>query len=467
MMADKYDVAVIGAGPGGYVAAIRAAQLGMRVVCIEKETTVGGTCLNVGCIPSKALLQSSEYYHLVKHGGKEHGIAFKGAVTADWAAMQDRKNRIVAGLTSGVRGLLKKNKITLVYGVAQFVSPRMVEVSGVGAKKAVEADNFVVATGSESIPLKFLPFDERKVLSSTGALSLTAVPRAMVVVGAGVIGVEMASVYNRLGSKVTVVEMLDRVCFGMDQALSKMMLQILSRQGIDFLLAAQVMKGDTSGDGIKIVMGKDKKTQELDADVVLVAVGRRPHSEGLGLDKIGVNMSVKGLVTVDDNFRTNVPNVYAIGDLIEGVQLAHRASEEGVAVAEIIAGHTPHINYMAIPNIIYTSPEVAAVGLTELEAKEAGLDVMVGTFPFRANARARCRGDDDGLVKVVGEKRSGRLVGMHIIGPSASEMIHEGVVAIEQRATVEQIANMCHGHPTLSEAVKEAALDALGRAIHL
>lgn len=463
-MSKTYDLAVIGAGPGGYVCAIRAAQLGMSVVCIEKRSKPGGTCLNVGCIPSKALLQSSEYFDIVANHGRSHGIV-ANKVSCDFAAMQERKNGVVEGLTQGVRGLLKKNKVDLLQGTATFTSANTLKVVGEGEVE-IDARNIVIATGSEPIELPFLPFDEKRVLSSTGALALEKVPSRMVVIGAGVIGVELASVYRRLGTEVQIVEMLDLPCAGMDEALSKELLKVLKKQGLIFHMGAKVEKGSVEGSGVSIAIKKGGDTEVLNADVVLVAVGRKPNAVTCGLDKIGVVLDGRGLIPVDGYFRTSVPNVYAIGDVIEGVQLAHRASEEGVAVAEIIAGHTPHMNYVTIPNIVYTSPEIASVGLTEAEAKEASIDIITGKFAFKANARARCHGEDDGFVKVIGDKGSGRLIGMHIIGPSASEMIHEGAVAIEKGMTLEELGALCHGHPTLSEAIKEAALAALGKVIH-
>jgi dihydrolipoamide dehydrogenase len=467
-MADKeYDVAVIGAGPAGYVACIRAAQLGLKVACVEKSATTGGTCLNVGCIPSKALLQSSEYYEMMLKHGKDHGILCK-ELALDFPEMMKRKEKIVSGLTTGVKGLLKKNKVDLVHGAAKFVTPRMLEIHPTNAPMTtLKAKNFILATGSTSIELPFLPFDEKQVVSSTGALSLPEVPKKLIVVGAGVIGVELASVYRRLGSEVTIVEMLEMITPGIDAPIAKLLYQTLTKQGLNFRLGARVESGKVDANGVSLEISCDGKKESLKGDVVLVGVGRRPYSDGLGLDEIDVVRDSKGFVHVDDQFRTTVPNIYAIGDLIDGVMLAHRASEEGVAVAEILAGNTPHINYMTVPNIIYTNPEVAGVGFTEAEAKDVGLNIMTGTFPFRANARARCSGEDEGLVKVIGDKTTGRLLGLHIIGQNASEMIHEGVVALEKQATVEDLANMCHGHPTLSEAIKEAALSTLKRTIHL
>lgn len=456
-----YDVAVIGSGPGGYIAAIRAAQLGFKTICIEKEVTLGGTCLNIGCIPSKALLQSTEYYAWLAHEAKEHGIE-AATIGFDLNQMMLRKSKVVKSLVDGVAGLFKGNKIDRSEGVARLVSPNKIEVDNGKDKSYVEAEYILLATGSEPISLPFLPFDEKFVLSSTGALSLKQVPKKMLVVGAGVIGVELASVYSRLGAQVTIVEMLDTICPAMDHTMSKTLLQVLKKQGLVFHLGVQVTKAQVDKGVVLTVKQKDQELT-LDSDVVLVAVGRRPYSRGLGLAELGIPTTNRGFVPVDQNFRTTIPNIFAIGDLIEGPMLAHRASEEGVAAVEIMAGMNPQVNYMAIPNVIYTHPEVAALGLTEKEALDLGMKLKIGTSFFKGNARARCTGPSatEGLVKVIGDASSGRLIGMHIIGPHASEMIGEGVVAIEMKATVADIANAPHAHPSLSESIKEAALAAL------
>lgn len=456
----KYDVVVIGSGPGGYVAAIRAAQLGLKTACVEKEKSLGGTCLNVGCIPSKTLLQSSEHYAWLKSESKTHGIYCQNP-SFNFSEMMQRKEQVVTSLVEGIAGLFKRHGITRIEGAASFISPNAINVNG----QIIEANNFILATGSEPIALPFLPFDEKIVVSSTGALSLPSVPKKMCVVGAGVIGVELASVYNRLGSEVTIVEMLDHICPAMDDAVSKALLQILKKQGLVFHLSSKVVKAEKTN-GIALTVERGKETLQLPADVVLVAVGRRPYTKDLKLTDIGIQLE-KGFVIVDNNFRTHIPHIYAIGDLIEGPMLAHKASEEGVAVAEIIAGRQAYVDYMTIPNVIYTHPEVAAVGLTEKEAKELKLDLAIGMCSFRGNPRARCAGDTDGFVKVIGAGPNKNLVGMHIIGSHASEMIGEGMIAIQKRMTLSEIAAAPHAHPTLSEAIKEACGQALGTAIHL
>lgn len=458
---ESYDIVVIGSGPGGYVAAIRAAQLGFKTACIEKEQTLGGTCLNVGCIPSKALLYSSEEYQFIQKHAKDHGIEVSD-VKVDFSQMMKRKTGVVSSLVHGVAGLFKKNQIEWVKGTAKLLSGNEIQVG----KEKIHAKNIILATGSQSISLPFLPFDEKIVISSTGALSLPEIPKKLIVIGAGVIGVELASVYSRLGTEVVIVEMLDRICPAMDTSMSKGLLQILKKQGLQFYLSAKVIGGEIKKKGVSLQVVHEEKNLNLEADHVLVAVGRRPYSEGLGLQEAGIRISNKGFVEVNQNFQTSLPSVYAIGDLIEGVMLAHRASEEGVAVVEQLAGLRPHVNYLAIPNVIYTDPEVASVGLTEQETKEAGLKPLVGSCLFRANSRARCMDHTDGVVKIIGDAHSGRLVGMHILGPQASEMIGEGMIAIEKKATVADIAYAPHAHPTLSESIKEAALNALGYAIH-
>lgn len=462
MSEEIYDLAVIGSGPGGYVAALRAAELGLKTVCIEKDNTFGGTCLNVGCIPSKALLQSTEYYALIKEDGDRHGIIADG-LQFDFNKTQKRKGEIIQGLVAGITGLFKQGKVASKQGTAEFITPTRVKVSANGKSEEVEARNFILATGSQPSALPFLPFDEKLVISSTGALSLAGPPKTMIVVGAGVIGVELASVYNRLGTDVTIIEMLDKICPAMDAAASKMLLQLLKKQGLKFHLSAKLSKGTRNSNSVDLEVEIDGKTQKFNADLVLVAVGRRPYSQGLGLDVIGIAADKRGFVPVDGNFRTQHANIFAIGDLIDGPMLAHRASIEGIAAAEIIAGLHPHVNYMAIPNIVYTHPEVAAVGLTEQEALDKGLQIKTGMASFKANARARCLGYAEGMVKVIAEAQNGYLIGVHIVGPQASELIAEAAVAIDRKATLKDMAALCHAHPTLAETIHEAILNAVNK----
>ncbi len=453
-----YDVAIIGSGPGGYVAAIRAAQLGLKTAIVEKWDTLGGTCLNIGCIPSKALLHSSELYEKLSKQGKEHGIDHS-KLSVDFERMSKRKDEVVKSLVEGVAGLMKKNKIDVFQGEGSFVDANTISVGN----DKVKAKSIIIATGSEPASLPFLSIDEEKIVSSTGALALKEVPKRMVVIGAGVIGVELASVYNRLGSEVNIVEMLDHICPAMDKDVSKTLLQILKKQGLKFHMSTMCKEADAGKKEIKLTLDKG---DPLKADVVLVAVGRKPYTKSLGLENISIETTKQGFIPVDGNFRTKHPHIYAVGDVIEGVMLAHKASEEGASVAEIIAGKNPHVDYMTVPNVIYTHPEAAAVGLTEQEAEEAGLDLIVGKYQFKGNGRARCAGETDGFVKIIGEKKKGLVLGMHIVGASASELISEGMVAIAKRATVEELAAAPQAHPTMSEAIKEAALNALGRTIH-
>lgn len=464
-MTDKYQVVVIGSGPGGYVAAIRAAQLGFKTACIEKRKTLGGTCLNVGCIPSKTLLESSHQYALIKEKGAELGIKH-GEIGVDFPQMMARKDKVVEGLVNGVAGLLKKNKIDWISGEARFLTEKTLEVTSEGVKTQVEADFFILATGSESIDLPFLPIDEKQIVTSTGALSLQEIPKKMIVIGAGVIGVELASVYARLGAEVSVIEMLEVICPTLDADLSKALLQTLKKQGITFHLGAKVTQCEKKDNQVFLDVVLKEQTQKMNADVVMVAIGRRPYSKGLNLQGIGVELDSKGFVVIDGNFRTKVPHIYAIGDLVDGPMLAHKASDEGVAVAEIIAHQSPLIEYLAIPNVIYTHPEVAVVGMTEKDAKDLGLAVISGKAFFKGNARARCADDAEGYVKILGEEKTHRILGLHMIGPHVSEMICEGVLAIKKKATLEDIACASHAHPTLSESIKEAAQDALKMAMH-
>jgi len=463
-MAKEFDLVIIGSGPGGYVAAIRASQLGIKTACIEKDPTLGGTCLNVGCIPSKALLHSSELYSHAVTKGKEHGIDFT-AVTLNFAQMQKRKEGIVSGFNQGITGLFRKNKIEHIQGEASFTSPQTVQVGG----EEIRAKTYLIATGSEPTPLPFLPFDEKKVLSSTGALVLPTVPKKMIVVGAGIIGVELGSVYRRLGAEVQFIEFLDRICPTLDDAVSKAFAQILTKQGLSFQLSSKVTRASSSAQGVEVTYeGKDGKETTLSADVALVAIGRKPYTQGLNLEKAGVKVDEKGFIPIDGSFRTNVPHIYAIGDVVGGAMLAHKASEEGMAAIELIAGNKAYMEYISIPSVVYTEPEVAAVGLTEQQCKTMNLQIKIGQFPFKANSRARCTGDDEGFIKIICEEKTGCIIGVHIIGAHAGELIEEGGLAIEKRVTAHQLANLSHAHPTLSEAMKEAALSiANGKPIHL
>lgn len=465
-MKDHFDIAVIGAGPGGYVAAIRAAQLGFKTICIDKRPTLGGTCLNVGCIPSKALLQSTELLFRLKQEGKEMGIEYAQA-DANFPQMMARKQKIIDGLVEGIGHLFQQNQVKVLQGAAEFLDTHRLGITQAdGTRHEIEAAHVIIATGSEPIPLSELPFDEKQILSSTGALSMRTVPKRLLVVGAGVIGVELASVYSRLGSKVIVLEMLDHICPALDKTLSSSLLQTLKKQGIEFSLSTQVVTAVIQPEEVILTVTQQDKVHYLNGEAVLVAVGRRPYTEGLQLERLGIQRDRKGFISVDGHFRTAQPNIFAIGDAIEGTMLAHRASAEGVAVVEWLKGMQPNVDYLSIPNVVYTDPEVASVGLTEQEAQESGLDIMIGKCFFRGNPRARCSGETEGLVKIVGDKRSGRLLGMHIIGPHASELIVEGMLAMQLKAEVKDLAEAPNAHPTLSEAIKEAALDALGRAIH-
>lgn len=452
---------VIGAGPGGYVAAIRAVQLGIKVTVIDKNE-IGGTCLNVGCIPSKSLLHATESLDFIQNKAEQFGIAVKDA-SFNFPEMMRNKEKTVKGLVDGVASHFKKLKIEYIHGEARFTTHKTIEVNG----STLEADAFIIATGSESIPLPFLPFNEQNVVSSTGALSFSQVPERFIVVGGGVIGVEIASIYRRLGSEVTIVEMLDTIVPTMDATVRRALLQTLKKQGIQFYLSAKVTEGKEDQGAIHLSFEHEGKPMTLPGDAVMISIGRRPLTKGLQLDKAGVATDAKGFIKINNDLRTTAAHpIYAIGDVIEGPMLAHKASHEGIAVAEHLAGLSSTINYMTIPNVIYTHPEVAAIGLTEEEAKAANLSIMVGTSYFKGNPRGRCTGETDGFVKIIGEKSSGRLIGMHIIGAHASEMISEGIIAMNKKALVDDIAKACHPHPTLSEAIMEAAQQSLGKAIH-
>ena len=465
-MADHYDVLIMGAGPGGYVAAIRAAQLGFKTACVESRDSLGGTCLNIGCIPSKALLQSSEKFAEARHALAEHGIKI-GEVALDLAAMMARKDKVVGTLTRGVEFLFRKNKIEWLKGRGRITAPRRVLVTGAdGAAQQVEAGSIIIATGSESAPLPAFDIDEERIVSSTGALSLDRVPERLIVIGGGYIGLELGSVWQRLGAKVTVVEILDRIVPNMDLELGTALQRVLARSGIEFRLSSRLAGIRKTGDGLTLEL-EGAERQTLAADVVLVSVGRRPHTAGLGLEAVGVACDEAGRIIVDDGFATNLPGICAIGDVIRGPMLAHKAAEEGIALAERLAGQKPHVDYDAIPAVVYTWPEVASVGKTEEELKAAAIPYRAGKFPFTANPRARTNGYTEGFVKILAERDSDRVRGVHIIGPDAGTLIAEAVLAKEFGASAEDIARTCHAHPTLSEAVKEAALAAAGRAIHI
>ncbi len=463
-MAESYDVVVIGGGPGGYVAAIRAAQLGMRTACIEKRDSLGGTCLNIGCIPSKALLQSSERFAEAEHALATHGVKIEG-LGLDLKTMMARKNKVVAENTRGVEFLFKKNKVDWIKGTARLEGARSVVVGA----ETLSTKAIVIATGSEIVALPGVEIDEKRIVSSTGALSLAEVPKRFVVIGAGYIGLEMGSVWRRLGAEVTVVEFLDRITPGMDAEIAKHLQRILQRQGFAFKLGTKVVGAKLGNEGVALSLEQAQggARQELAADVVLVAVGRRPYTDGLGLQAAGVALDEKKRIKVDAQFRTDVAGIYAIGDVIAGPMLAHKAEDEGSAVAEIIAGQKPHIDYDAIPAVIYTQPEVASVGKSEEDLKAAGVAYAVGKFPFTANGRARANGDTEGFVKILADAKTDRMLGAHIIGADAGTMIAELALAMEYGASSEDIARASHAHPTLPEAIKEAALAVAKRAIHI
>jgi dihydrolipoamide dehydrogenase len=463
-MSNSFDVIIIGSGPGGYVCAIRAAQLGLKTACVEKRATLGGTCLNIGCIPSKALLQSSEEFEKTKHALKDHGVLVDG-VKLDLARMQARKTEVVNANTKGVEFLFRKNKVAWLKGTGRITGPGRVDVDGT----SYTTKNIVIATGSESVPLPGVTVDEKQIVTSTGGLELDKVPGHLVVVGAGYIGLELGSVWRRLNAEVTVVEFLDRIVPGMDTEVATAFQRILQKQGLKFRLGTKVTAAKAGSDGVSLTMEpvKGGVSETMQADIVLVSIGRRPYTEGLGLEEAGFALDDRKRVQVDPHYATNVPGIYAIGDVIAGPMLAHKGEDEGVAVAEIIAGQAGHVNYDAIPGVVYTWPEVASVGKTEEELKAGGIAYTVGKFPFTANGRARAMGDTDGFVKILADKASDRLLGAHVLGPDAGTLIAELTTAIEFGASAEDVGRICHAHPTLSEAVKEAALAAEHRALHI
>jgi len=464
--ATQTDVVVIGGGPGGYVAALRAAQCGLSTVCVEKDATLGGTCVNVGCIPSKALLTSSEHFEFAKLHAKDHGIV-TGTVELDLATLLKRKDEVVGQNTRGVEFLFRKNKVTWAKGQGALGAGNVVTVTAAdGSSSAYQARSVIIATGSVPIELPFLKFDEERVLSNVGALRIPEVPAHLIVIGGGVIGLELGSVWRRLGARVTVLEQMQTILPGMDEELVKEADRIFRKQGLDIRAATKVTAGRPTKAGVAIDVERGGTTETIEGDCALVSVGRRPSLTGIDATAIGLNVSKRGEILVDDQMRTNLPNVFAIGDCVPGPMLAHKAEEEGVVAAEVIAGKPAHMHYKSIPNVVYTWPEIATVGLTEKQLKDAGREFRTGKFPFSANGRARSMGETAGFVKFLVDKRTDELLGCHMIGPSVSELIAEIVLAFEYRASADDIGMTVHAHPTLAEATKEAALAALGRALH-
>jgi dihydrolipoamide dehydrogenase len=466
MAEQAFDLIVIGSGPGGYIAAIRAAQLGLRVACVEKDAALGGTCLNVGCIPSKALLDSSEHFAQAQDGLAVHGVKV-GPVSLDLPAMLARKDKIVKTLTTGIAGLFRKNKVERVQGLGRIVNPSTVEVRGENGARSLATKRILIATGSEPIDLKDLPFDGQRIISSTEALRLPAVPRRMLVVGGGAIGLELGSVWSRLGSEVVVAEFMDRIVPGTDVQMGRELQKALTKQGLKFHLRTSAKSASIKQGKVSVTLDTEGTASEEVVDVVLVAVGRRPHDQGLGAREAGVTYDERGRIKVGHAYVTSVPGIYAIGDVIAGPMLAHKAEEEGVAAVEQMAGIAGHVNYDAIPNVVYTWPELASVGLSEEEAGKRGLAVKVGSFPFIANARARCLNETEGLVKMLADAKTDRIVGVHILGPRASDLIAEAALAMEFGASAEDIARSVHAHPTLPEAIREAALAVDKRALNV
>ena len=463
---EEFDVVVIGGGPGGYVCAIRAAQLGNKTACIESRGALGGTCLNVGCIPSKSLLHASEMYSKAQNEFQHIGIN-TGALSLDLAKMMDHKAKSVEGLTKGIEFLFKKNKVTYLKGHGSFKNKNTLEVKdSSGSVQEIKAKNIIIATGSSVLSLPNIKVDEDTIVSSTGALSLKKVPKKLIVIGGGVIGLEMGSVWLRLGSEVEVIEYMDHITPGMDREICDNFLKILKKQGMKFHLSTKVLDVKKSSDGATVFVESNGQKMEMTGDIVLMSVGRKPNTEGLNLEAAGINKDQKGRISIDKKFKTNVDNVYAIGDVVEGPMLAHKAEDEGMAVAEFISGKYGHVNHDTIPGVIYTSPEVAAVGKTEEQLKQAGIEYNVGKFPFMANSRAKINNDADGFVKILADKATDKILGVHMIGPDVGTMIAEVVLAMEFGASAEDIARTCHAHPTLTEAVREAALAVDKRAIH-
>ena len=459
----KYDVIVIGGGPGGYVASIRCAQLGLHTACVEGRETLGGTCLNVGCIPSKALLHASHQLHEAQHNFEKMGLIAKPP-SIDWAKMQNYKNETIDANTKGIEFLFKKNKIDHLKGWASIPAPGKVQIDD----KIFETENIIIASGSEPSTIPNVEIDEKVIVSSTGALSLSKIPKTMTVIGAGVIGLELGSVYARLGTKVTIIEYLDYITPGMDKEVQKTFLRILKKQGISFVMGAAVQSASKSKSvgTVKYKLNKDDSLHELEGDTILVATGRKPNTNGLGLSKLNMELTERGQIKTDSGWQTNIPSIYAIGDVVEGPMLAHKAEDEGMAVAEKIAGKNGHVNYQVIPSVIYTAPEVASVGLTEQQAKDSDRSIKIGKFMFMGNGRAKANFAADGFVKILADKNSDRILGAHIIGPAAGDLIHELCIAMEFGASAQDVAPTCHAHPTYSEAVREAALACGSGAIH-
>ncbi len=465
----KYDVVVIGSGPGGYVGAIRAAQLGMKVAIIEKYNTLGGTCLNVGCIPSKALLDSSEHYHAAQEKFADHGIQISG-LKADIKKMVARKNEVVSQTCKGVEFLMKKNKIDIYTGVASFVNKNTILIQGENDKKEIETDKVIIATGSKPVTPAMFNYDKNRVITSTEALNIEKIPSKMVIVGGGVIGLELGSVFARLGTSIEVVEFMDKIIPTMDAECGKELLKSLKKLGIKFHLSHGVtgVKATKTSCTVTVKKKDSEESFDIKADYCLVAIGRRPYTEGLNLEAAGLITDEKGRIPVNENLETSVPGIFAIGDVIRGAMLAHKAEEEGVFVAEYLAGGKPHINYDLIPGVVYTWPEVAAVGKTEEELKASGVSYKTGKFPFKALGRARASMDTDGFIKVLADATTDEILGVHMVGPRVADVIMEAVSLMEFRASAEDLARICHPHPTFTEALKEAALDATGkRAIHM
>lgn len=467
MSQEKFDLVVIGGGPGGYVAAIRASQLGFKVACVEKRKTLGGTCLNVGCIPSKSLLEFSHKYHDAKHDFADLGLG-KLTGSPNVSKMMQKKNEVIAGLTGGIAGLFKKNKVTSYQGIGTIVDKNTVTIRIDKKDVNIKTDRILIATGSEVTPLPGITIDEKRIVSSTGALELKEVPKKMVLIGAGVIGLELGSVWSRLGAEVEVIEFQKEICPFMDKDISRSFKKILEKQGLKFRMSSKVTEAKIVKDSVvlKVEPAAGGKAEDLKTDVVLVAIGRKPYTENLGLKEVGVELDERGFVKINDKFQTSVDSIYAIGDVVPGPMLAHKAEEEGVVAVEMMAGQSGHIDYDLVPSVVYTYPEIASVGKTEDELKAAGVSYNVGKFSMMANSRARATLDPDGFVKILADKETDKMLGCHIIAREAGNMIHEAAIIMEYGGSAEDLARICHAHPTYNEALKEAALAVLKRPIH-